>query len=85
MNDLLECFKHVLILVREKMLMPKHIEQWVLIVNSPQSNHQNILNTFSKEVSNNFPMSLAKVIIVIPEVDGSESLSLTPNRKLLVY
>lgn len=63
-----EALSHVLVLVREKMLMPHHLEKWILILDTNNCSDLSYLNDFLLEISQNisdhFPQTLEKVLII---------------------
>lgn len=68
MNFILEALMHLLILVREKMLLPYHVERWNLFVDctgtTELSTGNNIMGQIYESIRANFPMTLGKIILV---------------------
>jgi hypothetical protein len=67
-NPLLEALLHTLVLVREKMLLPHHLEKWTLILDTNRSPDLTNINDFftelSEKISEQFPQTLEKVLII---------------------
>lgn len=65
---LLEALLHVLVLVREKMLLPHHLEKWTLILDTNKAPDLTNINDFftdlSEKISEHFPSTLEKVLII---------------------
>lgn len=63
-----EAMQHILVLVREKMLMPHHLEKWIMILDTNDCSDLGNLNEFltviSQTISDNFPQTLEKVLII---------------------
>ena len=64
----MEAFRHVLVLVREKMLMPHHLERWILVVDTYKEKDTakigQILTTIYNEIKSHFPETLDKILIL---------------------
>lgn len=60
-----EALEHMLVMVREKMLLPYHVERWNLMVDTDDSavfrNLKGFMEKIYERIKNNFPQSLHKV------------------------
>ena len=63
---ILEALTHILVMVREKMLLPYHVEKWNLMIDTNDvgvmKNLTEFMNKmFNEVVRNHFPMTINKV------------------------
>jgi hypothetical protein len=67
-QPIVEALMHILVLIREKMLMPHHLEKWMMILDTNDCEdltHLNdLLTAVSEAISFNFPQTLQKVLII---------------------
>lgn len=68
LNAIIEALLHLLVLVREKMLVPYHVERWNLFLDCNGSNElasgKNILGKLYEAIRTNFPQTLERIILL---------------------
>ena len=81
-----EALEHLLILIREKMLLPYYVERWSLLVDTSDSAINSNLNHLLDEVygfvRNQFPCTIHKIYFM--NVSLMSDVVETWNRKFLV-
>lgn len=78
-KGLVEALSHILVLTREKMLLPHHIERWTMIIDVQNAAVQPSIDGFMKAVctlvNDNFPKSLEKILMLSSEWRYTPSFS----------
>lgn len=82
---LIEALQHLLVMVREKMLLPYHVERWNLMVDTDDAGVVKSLDSFLEDVyqmiRDHFPMTLNRIYLM--NVNMTLNIKENWNRKSL--
>lgn len=84
---LIEALEHILVMIREKMLLPYHVEKWNLMLDTDDvmamKNIEGFLQALYDMVRDNFPQSLYKVYL--RNVNLMSEINENWNRKRIIF